>query len=137
MATDKKISQLSVTNALDGTELIPFAKNGNNGAVKAGTIIGAAGGYGMTVVQQTQSAVTIQPDVFNKWGEVALLTVDFAQGADGYAHEYCMEFISGATATTLSLPESVKFPSEPTIEANMRYQISVVNNIGLIAGVEI
>lgn len=90
---------------------------------------------GMPIVQQTEAVVSIQPDVLNVWGEMASLTIDFAAGSEGYAHEYCMEFISGATATTLSLPESVKFPDEPTIEPNMRYQISVVNNIGLIAGV--
>lgn len=137
MTTNKKISQLSVADALDGTELFPFAKNGDNGSVRAETLIGAAGGYGMPVVAQTATEVTIQPDVLNKWGEVAELTVDFAEGTDGYAHEYCLEFESGATATTLSLPGSVKFPDEPTIEANMRYQISVVNNVGLIAGVEV
>lgn len=92
---------------------------------------------GMPVVAQTASEATIQPDVLNKWGEMASLAVDFAEGAAGYAHEYCMEFTSGATATTLSLPSDVKFPDEPTIEANMRYQISVVNNIALIAGVSI
>lgn len=92
---------------------------------------------GMPIVVQTEAAVTIQPDVLNKWGEVASLTINFAAGSEGYAHEYCMEFVSGSTATTLSLPEAVKFPDEPTIEANMRYQISIVNNIALIAGVPV
>lgn len=89
----------------------------------------------MPIVEQTEATATIQPDVLNKWGEVATLTIDLAEGAAGYAHEYCIEFVSGETATTLSLPETVKFPDEPTIEANMRYQISIVNNIALIAGV--
>ena len=36
-----------------------------------------------------------------------------------------------------SLPASVRFPDEPLIDANMRYQLSVVNNVGLMAGVEL
>lgn len=134
MATDKKISALTLAQSLDGTERIPFAKNGANGSFAASQLMKS---YGMPVVEQTEATVTIQPDVLNKWGEMASLTVDFAEGAAGYAHEYCMEFVSGATATTLSLPTAVKFPDEPTIEANMRYQISVVNNIALIAGVAV
>lgn len=132
MAEDKTISQLSVAGEIDGTEMIPFAKDGGNGAVSASQLMKS---YGMPVVEQTETAVTIQPDVLNKWGEVASLTIDFAAGSEGYAHEYCIEFVSGSTATTLSLPAAVKFPDEPTIEANMRYQISVVNGIALIAGV--
>lgn len=132
MTEDKKTSQLTVATSLDGTELFPFAKGDGNGAAPASLL---TRNYGMPVVEQTEATVTIQPDVLNKWGEVASLTIDFAAGSEGYAHEYCMEFISGATATTLSLPEAVRFPEEPTIEANTRYQISVVNNIALIAGV--
>lgn len=93
--------------------------------------------YWMPVVEQTETTATIQPEVLNRWGEVASLTIDFAPARDGTAAEYCIEFISGETPTTLSLPASVKFPDEPTIEANMRYQISVVNDLGLIAGVEL
>lgn len=135
---DKKISELPLAEEVTGLELIPFAKNGRNGAVYANKLKGSDGVYlGMPVVEQTEAEVTIQPDVLNLWGEVAVLTVDFAEGAAGYAHEYCMDFVSGEVPTNLSLPAGVKFPDEPTIEANMRYQISVVNNVGLIAGVEL
>lgn len=91
----------------------------------------------MTIMERTETTATILPEVLNRWGEVVSLTIDFAPARDGTAAEYCIEFTSGATPTTLSLPASVKFPDEPTIEANMRYQISVVNDLGLIAGVEL
>lgn len=86
-------------------------------------------------VAQTASEVTIQPGVLNKWGVVASLTIDLAAGPQGYAAEYCVEFVSGETPTVLSLPESVKFPDQPEIEANTRYQLSIVNNLALIVGV--
>ncbi len=46
MEEDKKISQLSVADAIDGTELIPFAKNGDNGAVPASLLKGQQGEKG-------------------------------------------------------------------------------------------
>lgn len=88
----------------------------------------------MPIVQQTEASVTIQPDVCNVWGEVAALTVDLAAGEDGYVHEYVIWFVSGATATTLSLPTTVKFPTELTIEANTMYEISIVNGGALAIG---
>lgn len=111
----------------------PAGPKGETGATGPA---GANGVYkGMPIVAQTEATATIQPDVLNVWGEMTALTIDFAEGEAGYAHEYCMEFISGETATTLSLPAAVKFADEPLIEANRRYQISVLNNIALITGV--
>jgi hypothetical protein len=47
------------------------------------------------------------------------------------------EFVSGATPTTIiGLPSNLKWQDDLDIEANMRYQVSIVNNIGLIVGVE-
>lgn len=95
------------------------------------------GESGQQIVDHTESQAMIVPNVLHRWGEVAELTLDFAPQQEGYAGEYCIEFVSGEIPTNLSLPAGVKFPDEPTIEANMRYQISVVNNVGLIAGVEL
>lgn len=39
MAKDKKISQVSITDKISGDELIPFSKNGDNGAVSTGKIL--------------------------------------------------------------------------------------------------
>lgn len=89
------------------------------------------------IVEQTEETVTIKPNVLNRWGEVALLTIDFAEADPKKVAEYMVEFVSGETPTTLSLPAEVKFPYDVEIEPNMRYQLSVENNIGLIAGVEL
>lgn len=42
MAKDKKISQVSVADKISGDELIPFSKNGENGAVSTQTILDKA-----------------------------------------------------------------------------------------------
>ena len=46
------------------------------------------------------------------------------------------EFVSGETATTLTLPDTIKWAETPSIEANKIYQCSIVNNVGLIVGVD-
>ena len=45
------------------------------------------------------------------------------------------EFVSGTTATTLTLPSSIKWLETPTIDANKIYQCSIVDNVGLLVGV--
>lgn len=77
----------------------------------------------------------LQPNKFYKFGEVDSLNLTFATETAGILNEYMFEFVSGETATTLILPDTVKFETTPNIEANKTYQISVVNNIGLIVGV--
>lgn len=82
------------------------------------------------------TAFTLPPNEFHIWGEVASLEITLGTPEEGVYNEYMFEFISGATATTLSLPSTVKWQDDLDVEANMRYQVSIVNNIGLIVGVE-
>ena len=71
-----------------------------------------------TVQDMTATTATLQPNILYKWESVASLTITLA-AASGYA-EYMFEFVSGATATTLTLPASIK--GEVSIEANKTYQ---------------
>jgi len=85
------------------------------------------------IVNQTASSVSISPGVLNVWGEMSSLTITFATPSDSsIMNEYLIQFTSGTTATTLSLPSSIKWADAPDIEANATYQISVVNNLGII-----
>ena len=83
-----------------------------------------------TVQDMTATTATLQPNILYKWESVASLTITLA-AASGYA-EYMFEFVSGATATTLTLPASIK--GEVSIEANKTYQCSIVNNFIVIGG---
>lgn len=131
MAQDKPISQLSQADLIDGTEMIPFAKNGANGKMPSALL------KDIPIIDHTDIVATIQPNVLNRWGEAASLTINFAESDTKKVAEYMVEFISGEVPTTLSLPEEVKFPYDVEIEANMKYQLSVVDNVGLIVGVEL
>ena len=43
-----------------------------------------------------------------------------------------VQFTSGATATQLVLPDTIEWMSEPTINANATYQLSIINNLAII-----
>lgn len=91
------------------------------------------------VVSQTASAVSIEPNVLNLWGEMAALTITLATPTDNtIMNEYLIQFTSGSTATILSLPSSVEWAESCgslSVKASKTYQISIVNNIGVWASV--
>jgi hypothetical protein len=84
------------------------------------------------IIQQTETTVAIAPNVLNLWGEVASLDITLAEGTAGVVNEYMFQFTSGATATTLVLPADIKWVSAPNIQANKTYQVSIINNLGVI-----
>lgn len=79
----------------------------------------------------SDTTTTIPPNVFHVWGEVPSLTIAFGGGPAAYANEYLFQFTSGSTATTLSLPDDIKWANDyaPTISANKIYQISVLRGL--------
>ena len=84
----------------------------------------------------SDTTYTISPNIYHLWGTVTALNISLGSGTAGYLSEYMFEFTSGATATSLNLPASVKWPAQPTIATNKRYQVSIINDIGLIVGVD-
>ena len=84
----------------------------------------------------SSTTLSIAPNVLHKWGTVSILTITLTAPTDTSVYnEYMFQFTSGSTPTTLSISESVKWQTEPNIEANKTYQVSIVDNIGLIIGV--
>ena len=83
----------------------------------------------------SDTTFTLTPNVFHIWGTVASLTLTLATASTTTMDEFMFQFTSGTTATTLSLPSTVKWVAEPEIEAGMTYQVSIVNNIAVIGGV--
>ena len=95
----------------------------------------ASGTVGYPVVSMAASSAELTPNTYYRWGEIAALTVTLAESADtGVTNEYCFEFVSGETATTLSVPNTVKWVKEPSVEAGKTYQVSILNGIGVICG---
>lgn len=78
----------------------------------------------------SDTTFTLTPNVFHVWGTVSTLTLTLGTEINGIANEYLFQFTCGTTATTLSLPSSIKWVGgeAPTIEASKIYQVSILNN---------
>ena len=74
----------------------------------------------------SDTTFTLPPNQYHTWGEVASLTLTLGTETSGQANGYWFSFDSGDTATTLSLPETVK--TDIVVEPNMHYECSIVGN---------
>ena len=115
----------------------PKGEQGEKGADGKNGTNGVNGkNYSVQVVESTSSTQEIQTNKFYKFGEVSTLNITLATITDTtQLNEYMFEFISGSTATTLTLPNAIKWLETPSIESNKIYQCSIVNNIGVLLGV--
>ena len=102
--------------------------------VKNGSVGGSA--YPRVDHGTTNTSFSLSPNTFHVWDEVASLDLSFTSGDESVTNEYLFQFVSGGIPATLSLPDGIRWiGGEPNIEANKTYQISIVDNIGLIVGV--
>ena len=92
---------------------------------------------GTDKIELATETATLQPNILYSFGEVATLTLEFAEGDTAKVNEYMFSFVSGETPTVLTLPSTVQWANELTVEANKRYEISIVDNIALWCAVEV
>jgi len=127
------------TVKVNGTALVPDANRAVNVSVptKVSDLANDAGYTTETsVINHGTSDTTfaLTPNLLHIWGEVTALTLTLATPTDStIVNEYMFQFTSGTTATTLSLPSSVTWVAAPSINAGATYQVSIVNNLGVIA----
>lgn len=85
-------------------------------------------------MQNTDTAVTLEPNKLYIFPEMASLTVTLAEPDNSnVANEYHFFFTSGATATTLTLNDVLS--DAYSIEANMKYEVSILEGVAYIKGV--
>lgn len=85
-------------------------------------------------MQNTDTNVTLQPNKLYVFPEMASLTVTLAEPDNSnVANEYHFFFTSGATATTLTLNDVLS--DAYSIEANMKYEVSILEGVAYIKGV--
>ena len=78
-------------------------------------------------VAMTAATAALEPNRLYVWGETASLTITLAAPADStIVNEYHFIFASGATPTTLTIPAAVKTPDGFTVDANMVYEVSIL-----------
>lgn len=101
----------------------------NGGGSSSGSVAYAEVNHGTS-----DTTFTLTPNTFHVWGEVASLDLSLGSETSGIANEFLFQFTSGATPTTLTLPDSIKWVNDtaPTIAENMIYQVSVLNGLAVV-----
>ena len=85
----------------------------------------------------TSSSMTLSPNIYYRNTSTSLSTLTITLGSTSNSNilnEYFVEFTTRSAGTTVSLPSSVKWANgeTPTFEASTTYQISIVNNLGVV-----
>lgn len=105
------------------------AEYDGSGAVTV-TIPEGSGGSGGTVRIEklsTDTAVELEENKLYIFPEMTELTITLAEPSNtSIVSEYHFVFQSGETATTLSIPDTVKLPSNFSVDANKIYEISIL-----------
>lgn len=106
-------------------ELLDQVKNGG------GASSGGSGAYAEVNHGTSDTTFTLTPNTFHVWDEVDSLDLSFGSEISGVANEYLFQFTSGAIATTLTLPDNIKWANNnvPSISANTICQISVLKGL--------
>ena len=91
------------------------------------------------IVQTAQvlQAVTIQPNVLNRWANpVTALNITMAAGTDGQQNEYMLEFTVSGNSFGITFGSTVRWVEEPEWEDGYTYQVSILNGLAVAAGWE-
>ena len=125
------------TASMSGTPENPLLNLGIPQGYKGDPGEDAESGSSATPRQQMQDTdvnVTLQPNILYVFPEMASLTVTLGTPTDSnVANEYHFFFTSGSTATTLTLNDVLS--DAYSIEANMKYEVSILENVAYIKGV--
>ena len=85
----------------------------------------------------TSSFMTLSPNVYYRNTNTSLSSLTITLGSvsnSNIINEYFVEFTTSNSGTTVYLPGTFKWMNGtvPTFEANTTYQISIVNNLGVV-----
>lgn len=85
----------------------------------------------------TSSSMALSPNTYHRNTSTSLSTLTITLNSasiDNILNEYFVEFTTSSSGTTVSLPSSIKWANgeTPTFEAGTTYQISIVNNLGVV-----
>lgn len=81
-------------------------------------------------VQGATPSITPENNCVYKCGTLTSLTITNPPATGSYV----IKFTSGSTATTTTIPSSIKFPEAFAAEANMRYEINVEDGYAVAVG---
>ena len=118
-------------------EDVPVAVDPSTGQLFVPTYPENTGGSSLAPrqeMQNTDTEVTLEPNKLYIFPEMSSLTVTLGTPSDtNVANEYHFFFTSGATATTLTLNDVLS--DAYSVEANMKYEVSILEGVAYIKGV--
>lgn len=143
---DEYITETELTNKGYATTLQVNAKqdtlvSGTNIKTVNGTSLIGGGnivvGY-RPLQTSTSTSMTLTPNVYHRNTSTSLssLTITLGSISDNtILNEYFVEFTTRSSGTTVNLPSDIKWANgeTPTFEASTTYQISIINNLGVVA----
>ena len=113
-----------------GVKINGTTKNPSSGVVDLGYI-------NKQLITSTSSSMTLSPNIYYRNTSTSLSTLTITLGSvlnSNIINEYFVEFTTSSSGTTVSLPITIKWANgeTPTFEASTTYQISIVNNLGIV-----
>ena len=134
-----KIGSLKNPHALTFTGAVSDTYDGSSAkTINIPTVSGGGGETSANIprqeMQNTDTTVTLQPNILYVFPEMTTLTVMLGNPSDtNIANEYHFFFTSGATPTSLTLNDVLS--DTYSIEANTKYEVSILEGIAYIRGV--
>lgn len=117
-----------------GVKINGETKNPSSGVVDLGYI-------NKQLSTSTSSSMALSPNIYYRNTSTALSTLTITLDSvsnNNIINEYFVEFTTSSSGTTVSLPSTIKWANGeiPTFEASTTYQISIVNNLGVVTKFE-
>ena len=121
---------VDIGNVATSVKVDGVSKTPSNGVVDAGYV-------NKQLITSTSSRMTLSPNIYYRNTSTSLSTLTITLGSianSNIINEYFVEFTTSSSGTTISLPNTIKWANgeTPTFEASTTYQISIVNNLGVV-----
>ena len=121
---------VNIGNVVTSVKINGQSKSPSSGVVDLGYI-------NKQLSTSTSSSMTLSPNIYYRNTSTSLSTLTITLGSvsnSNIINEYFVEFTTRSAGTTVSLPSTIKWANgeAPTFEASTTYQISIVNNLGVV-----
>ena len=121
---------VNIGNVATSVKVDGVSKTPSNGVVDAGYV-------NKQLITSTSSTMTLSPNIYYRNTSTSLSTLTITLGSianSNIINEYFVEFTTSSSGTTISLPSTIKWANgeAPTFEASTTYQISIVNDLGIV-----
>lgn len=121
---------VNIGNVATSIKVDNVSKTPSSGVVNLGYV-------NKQLITSTSSRMTLSPNIYYRNTSTSLSTLTITLGSvanSNIINEYFVEFTTSSSGTTISLPSTIKWANGevPTFEASTTYQISIVNNLGVV-----